>query len=316
MLRKLVGSGAANGYLVDSGGFVAHRRAWHRHCLLAPYHHRMRIRRPTRGLRWYFDHNDGRLIHKWLHYFPIYQQYLEPYRGKKVTMLEIGVSHGGSLQMWRHHLGRRATIVGIDLAPRVLELATPDLHIHVGDQSDPVFLGQLAARYGGFDIVLDDGSHLPEHQIASITALWPHLAVGGVYIVEDLHTNYWSNYHGGRGSADTFMAWLYERIDDMHAFHSHDDDFQVNEWTRSIGAVHVFDSVAVLTKVDRTAPVDRKTGRPSFDDVQGIELDRAVDEEHRKQIERLGRPVARIRRVCRDPRGAARRVATRFKRPH
>ena len=135
-----------------------------------------------------------------------------------------------------------------------------------------------------------------------------------MYIVEDLHTNYWSNYHGGRGRADTFMAWLYERIDDMHAFHSHDDDFQVNDWTRSIGAVHVFDSVAVLTKVDRTAPVDRKTGRPSFDDVQGIELDRAVDEEHRKQIERLGRPVARIRRICRDPRGAAQRAATRLKR--
>ena len=161
MLRKLVGSGAANGYLVDVGEFPAHRRVCPRPCLADPYHHRMRIRRPTRGLRWYFDHNDGRLIHKWLHYFPIYQQYLEPYRGRKVTMLEIGVSHGGSLQMWRHHLGRRATIVGIDLAPRVAELATPDLHIHVGDQADPVFLDQLAARYGTFDIVLDDGSHLP-----------------------------------------------------------------------------------------------------------------------------------------------------------
>lgn len=276
----------------------------------------MQIRRPTRGLRWYFDHNDGRLMHKWLHYFPIYEQYLRPYRGRAVTMLEIGVSHGGSLEMWRHHLGRRSAIVGIDIEPRVVELAATGIEVLVGDQSDPAFLATLTARHPTFDIVLDDGSHLPEHQIASIIHLWPHLADGGVYIVEDLHSNYWAAYGAGRGQPQTFMAWLYERMDDMHAFHSRDADFQVNDWTRTIDAIHIYDSVAVLQKVRREPPVARKSGRPSFDDVYGREVNSEIDEQHRAQLASLSSPTARLRRLRRDPRGTLQRAMHRLQRPH
>lgn len=274
----------------------------------------MRIRRPTRGLRWYFDHNDGRLIHKWLHYFPIYERHMDPYRGRRLTMLEIGVSQGGSLQMWRHYLGRKATIVGFDIEPRVTQLAEKGIDVYVGDQADPVFLVGLAARYGQFDIVLDDGSHLPEHQIASITHLWPHVPVGGIYIVEDLHTNYWPSYHGGRGRSDTFMAWLYERIDDMHAFHCKDGSFEPNDWTRSIGAIHVYDSMVILEKADPVVLSSRKTGRPSFDDVYGVSLDRVIDDEHRAQLASLNTPMARVRRLRRDPKGTLSRAMSRLQR--
>lgn len=272
----------------------------------------MRLRCPTRGLRWYFDHNDGHLIHKWLHYFPIYEQYLDPYRGRAVTMLEIGVSQGGSLQMWRHYLGRRAAVVGFDIEPRVTELTEPGIDVLVGDQSDPVFLKSLCDGYGPFDIVLDDGSHLPEHQIVSITHLWPHLAVGGVYLVEDLHSNYWAAYGAGRGHPDSFISWLHERVDDLHAFHSEDPDFEVNDWTLTLESVHVHDSVAVLRKAKRDAPVHRKTGRPAFDDVYGIEADDVIDEHHRAQLRSLSSPAARLRRARKDPFGALRRAARRL----
>ncbi len=276
----------------------------------------MRIAMPTRGLRWYFDHNDGRMIHKWLHYFPIYEQHLKPFRGRVVTMLEIGVLHGGSLQMWRHHLGRRSTIVGFDVEPRVADLAEQGIDVLVGDQSDPVFLAGLVERYGEFDIVLDDGSHLPQHQIASITHLWPHLAMGGVYIVEDLHSNYWRSHGAGRGEANTFIAWLHDRIDDMHAFHSEDPDFQVNEWTRTLNSVHIYDSVAVLQKASREQPVVRKTGRPSFEDAYGIQVEDLIDEHHRAQLRSLGSPSARLRRLRRDPKGTLRRGLGRVRRFH
>lgn len=272
----------------------------------------MRFRRPTRGLRWYFDHNDGRMIHKWLHYFPIYEQHFDSFRGRAVTMLEIGVSHGGSLQMWRHYLGRRSTIVGFDIEPRVAELTEAGIEVLVGDQSDPDFLASLVERYGGFDIVLDDGSHLPEHQIASITHLWPHLAMGGLYVVEDLHSNYWSAYGAGRGHSDSFISWLHGRIDDMHAFHSEVSGFEVNGWTRTLNAVHVYDSVAVLQKAAREQPVHRKTGRPAF----GIEVNELIDEYHRAQLQSLSRPAARLRRARRDPRGTVRRAVERIQRPH
>lgn len=277
---------------------------------------RVRLPWPTSRLRWYFDHNDGRLIHKWLHYFPIYERHLQPFRGRAVTMLEIGVSHGGSLQMWRRHLGRRSTIVGIDIEPRVAELAEPGIDVLVGDQSDPDFLAGLVERYGHFDIVLDDGGHFPEHQIATVTHLWPHLADGGVYVVEDLHTSYWSAYGGGKGCNDSFIGWLHERIDDMHGFHSREPGFEVTEWTRTLNAIHIYDSIAVLHKTHRDEPVHRKSGRPAFDDVYGAGLDEMIDEHHREQLASLNRPVARLRRTRRDPIGTFRRAINRIPWPH
>ena len=274
----------------------------------------MRARLPTRGLRWYFDHNDGRLIHKWLHYFPIYERHLRPLRGRPVRMLEIGVSHGGSLQMWRHYFGRRGRIVGIDIDPRVAALAEPGVAVEVGDQSDGVFLAQLAERHGPFDIVIDDGGHVPAHQVASLEHLWPFVKDGGLYIVEDLHTNYWPSYGAKRGAPDTFIAWLGQRIDDLHAFHSREDGFVPNEWTKSIAAIHVYDSVAVLEKARVATPEHRKTGRPAFDDVYGRSLDEMLDEHHARQLASLASPMARLRRLRQHPVSTLRRLAGRIRR--
>ena len=140
------------------------------------------MRVPSRKpfLRRYFDRNDGHLIDKWLHYFPVYEQHFAPFRGARPRVLEIGISHGGSLQMWRRYFGRGATVVGIDIEPRVTSLAEPGLDIHVGSQSDPEFLAELVDRYGGFDIVIDDGSHRFADQRASLDALWPSLSENGV----------------------------------------------------------------------------------------------------------------------------------------
>ena len=267
----------------------------------------MRPGRPGRGLEWHFDHNDGRMSYKWRHYFEIYERYLARYRGRRITLLEIGVCHGGSLQLWRRYLGRRAQIVGLDIDPRVAALAEPGIDLVVGDQSDPSVIARLVDRYGCFDVVIDDGSHLPDHQIASMSLLWPYLSAGGTYIVEDLHTNYWRSYGAGRGHPGSFISWLGERIDDVHAFHSDDPDFVVNDWTRTIGAIHVHDSVVVLEKTLREPPRPCRSGRAVFDDVGGQPMSELMDDEYRAQLDSLTRPAARLRRFRRDPVGTVRR---------
>ncbi len=247
-------------------------------------------------------------MHKWMHYFPIYERTLSAFRGRPITMLEIGVSHGGSLQMWRHWFGRRSRIVGIDINPRVRVLAGKGIEIHVGDQSDAEFLAAIQAQYGQFDIVLDDGSHQPVHQIASVEHLWPFVADGGVYIVEDLHANYWKEYGGGVRQPDTFMAWVQARVDDMHAWYSEEEGFEVNEWTRTLGAVHLYESVVVLEKHRHDASIARMTGRPAFGDVYGKPIG-ALNDEYRAHLSAMNRPLARVRRGVRDPIGTARRAA-------
>lgn len=274
----------------------------------------VRVVWPRRSLRWYFDHNDGHLIHKWLHYFPVYERHLAPFRGRRVTMLEIGVSHGGSLQMWKHYLGRRSTIVGIDIDPRVRQLEEPGIHVLVGDQSDPEFLASLCERFGPFDVVLDDGGHFPQHQIASITHLWPSLKPGGVYLVEDLHTSYWARYGAGRRHPDSFVSWLHDRIDDMHAYHSEEEGFDVGPWTRTLDGIHIHDSIVALERADREPPVHRRTGRPAFDDLYGTPVEATIDQHHRAQLAALNRPIARLRRAFRDPAGTTRRLVRRLRR--
>src|SRR3989344_1191002 len=65
----------------------------------------------------YFDSNTKNLMHKWMHYFDIYDRHFSRFPGTDVHLLEIGVSQGGSLQMWKGYFGPRAVIYGADINP-------------------------------------------------------------------------------------------------------------------------------------------------------------------------------------------------------
>ena len=87
--------------------------------------------------------NDQRLIHKWKHYFPVYERHLLKFVNTDVVFFEIGCGQGGSLQMWKRFLGPNARIVGIDLRPECKGLVEDQIEIRIGDQSDKTFLREL-----------------------------------------------------------------------------------------------------------------------------------------------------------------------------
>src|SRR5208283_1434927 len=122
-----------------------------------------------------FQQHSGRLIDKWDHYLPIYDRYFSPFRQRPVRILEIGVSHGGSLQMWRRYFGDEAAIVGVDLDPRCREYVEDGIEVEIGNQADPQFWAQVVDRHVDFDVVIDDGSHVSADQIAAFRHVWPHL---------------------------------------------------------------------------------------------------------------------------------------------
>ncbi|MSQ72850.1 MAG: class I SAM-dependent methyltransferase [Betaproteobacteria bacterium] len=115
--------------------------------------------------------NQGRDLDKWHHYFNIYERFFAPLRGRPLKILEIGVYLGGSLRMWRDYFGESAQIVGIDKNPACAEFAGEGVTIRIGHQADREFLAQVKAEAGGFDIVIDDGSHIGAHQIASFEGM-------------------------------------------------------------------------------------------------------------------------------------------------
>lgn len=58
----------------------------------------------------FFAQHHGRMIHKWQHYFEIYDRHFSRFRGQAIKLLEFGVSQGGSIQMWRRYFGDRVEI--------------------------------------------------------------------------------------------------------------------------------------------------------------------------------------------------------------
>ena len=94
----------------------------------------------------YFRQNDKRLIHKWQHYFDVYDRHFSKYRNKEVVILEIGVSQGGSLQMWKDYFGDKAKIYGIDVNPNCKDLEEKNIKIFIGSQSDRKFLNEVNGK--------------------------------------------------------------------------------------------------------------------------------------------------------------------------
>jgi cephalosporin hydroxylase len=212
----------------------------------------------------YFRSNKKRLINKWLHYFDIYHRHFERFRGKPITVVEFGVSQGGSLQMWRSYFGRKARIYGVDIDPRCADLGGRRTKVFIGDQADREFLRSIAAEVGPIDVLIDDGGHRMRQQIATFEELYPHVKEGGVFLVEDMHTSYWKGFGGGYRRPGTFMEYAKGLTDQLNAWHSREDGFEVDEFTRTTKSMHFYDSIVVFEKGAVAKPTAEKTGQRQF----------------------------------------------------
>ena len=214
-------------------------------------------------LRAYFEANPGRLMMKWLHYFDIYHRHLARFRGRPVTLVEFGVYHGGSLQMWRDYFGPSARIIGVDINPRVREVEGAE--VVIGDQSNRRFLRELGQRVGPVDIIIDDGGHQMHQQVATVEELYGALREDGVLIVEDTHTSYWREFGGGLRQRGSFMEFAKHLVDELNAWHTRDPhSFAPGAFTRGTRSMHFYDSVVVIERGAHPQPEQRMSGTPSF----------------------------------------------------
>jgi len=116
------------------------------------------------------------------HYIENYDKLFTPYRHKPITVLEIGVNQGHSMRMWREYFPK-ANLIGIDI--KKPDTNTTGYWFYICDQYNQEELRNLC-KGEMFDIIIDDGSHVLEHQIFSQQVLWPRLNKGGLYIIEDI----------------------------------------------------------------------------------------------------------------------------------
>lgn len=201
-----------------------------------------------------FISNKEKVLHKWIHYIPIYENFLSKYKDNNVNFLEIGVAEGGSLKLFRNFLGNKALIFGIDINEECKDLDGVDGEVRIGSQSDKKFLDSVFKEMGSIDIVLDDGSHRMKDIKTTFLHLFELLNEEGLYIIEDIHTSYWKRYGGGFNSKKNFFNFLRELIDDMHHWY-HSNDQKYPSVSKYIQAIHIYDSIIVIEKKTVLEPV-------------------------------------------------------------
>lgn len=128
-------------------------------------------------------HGDKGTAHS---YIPEYERLFTPYRDKQINFLEIGLAYGESLEMWYEYFSKESKIHGVDVSTREIYpyLTDKRFNISIADASKSEMIDKLGKTK--FDLIIDDGSHKFDHQVASFNLLKNSMNKGGLYIVEDV----------------------------------------------------------------------------------------------------------------------------------
>lgn len=151
---------------------------------------------------------------KHTNYFEIYDQIFKNFINKKIVFVEVGVSNGGSLFMWRDYLGSEARIIGIDFNPTARKWEKYGFDIFIGNQSDPEFWKFFYEKVGSIDILVDDGGHTNEQQIQTIDNSYKFINNGGVIVVEDVHASYLKEF--GNPSSYSFINFCFSIVNKIN----------------------------------------------------------------------------------------------------
>tara|TARA_B100001250_G_scaffold411983_1_gene442010 strand:+ start:986 stop:1690 length:705 start_codon:yes stop_codon:yes gene_type:complete len=127
---------------------------------------------------------DKVIIHS---YDQIYDKIFKDLKSKDISLLEIGLDNNKSLNIWLNYFDK-AKIYGLDINP--INYTHDRVTIIKGDQSNIDDLKKL--QQFRYDIIIDDGSHHPFHQIFTFINLFDNLQQNGIYIIEDIECNYWT----------------------------------------------------------------------------------------------------------------------------
>lgn len=135
--------------------------------------------------------NLGKVSNKWTSYLTYYDNLFFSVKDAPVSLLEIGVQNGGSLETWSKYFKNAKVVLGCDIDERCGRLSFEDSRIHVivgNVNSDTVYREVVAS--GPFDVIIDDGSHLSEDILIGFLNYFPMVKPGGIYVIEDTHAIY------------------------------------------------------------------------------------------------------------------------------
>jgi len=149
--------------------------------------------------------------HSFTEFYYDYFKHLKE-RGENINILEIGIYTGASLMMYNEFFGGNCEIYGIDIDLSKIEYfqetnIPQNFHIYKLDANNRGQVEWFLQDIGDikFDFILDDASHMFEHQYHTFLYLYKHLKSDGKYILEDLHTWSWGDQN--ESTLKTLTFW-------------------------------------------------------------------------------------------------------------
>lgn len=189
-------------------------------------------------------------------YLRTYDRLFAPLIDKPVKILELGVRSGGSLLLWRDYFPN-GVVAGLDVEPQSVS-ADERVKIYSGRQEDTALLSRIAKEVApdGFDIVIDDASHIAAPTRASFWHLFDnHLKPGGLFAIEDWGTGYWERWPDGSalkpGVPHTAgMVGLVKELIDEQAAHDATRGWYDQPWERGsrFESIFIVSSIVVVTR--------------------------------------------------------------------
>jgi hypothetical protein len=216
-----------------------------------------------------YKSHTGKVSDKWALYLREYDRLFAPYRDEAISLLEIGVQNGGSLEIWSQYFPNAQKIVGCDINPDCAKLTyeNPRIAVIVGDATTAETQTQVLAQFSCFDLIIEDGSHTSIDIVKAFAKYFPVLKSGGLFVAEDLHCSYWQDYEGGifhPYSSITFFKHLADMVNHEHwgieksrteliAGFNHALNIDFDEIDLSqISSVEFINSICVVRKHDLT----------------------------------------------------------------
>jgi hypothetical protein len=150
--------------------------------------------------------------------------------------------------MWKAFFPR-AQVVGVDIQDKSF-VDEPRIVSYQGSQTDRRLMRRIVRRFGPPTIVVDDGSHRPPHVIKSFGILFPLLADGGLYVIEDIQTSYWPQWKGSLDLDDpsTSMAMVKRLLDGLNHEEFLDESYEPSYTDLHVVAVHCYHNLVIIEK--------------------------------------------------------------------
>ena len=199
------------------------------------------------GIHWYGRH---------------YAHHFEEFRTRKFNLLEIGIGGyqdpqvgGASLRMWKAFFPK-ALIVGLDVFEKS-SLSEDRIKIYQGSQDDSALIQRIFEECGGFDIIIDDGSHINSHVISTFRVAFPLLNSDGIYAIEDLQTSYWRSQGGSSidlNNISTSMGFLKSLVDGLNFMEFEGPTSEPDYFARNIVGLHFYHNIAFIRKGANNEP--------------------------------------------------------------